>query len=242
MQSQNLHFHLAKHALQTLIEPNVLVFDEVKQVLLETDRLSFLPAIAHPLAYSDEPILLKKRCELPIYLIAVILQTIYQKIYDKRDLKALVVSAGTGFSTTLLSAFFQNIMAYESDNILYARLLDKVKRLKNVSPVMSMPHDENLFDVIFMDGGARAEIAESVKKALKPRGVLLVVQPESKDHIDENLCISHHNYTKPLRYPLCHLNCYAKNDLQELILDSVVCQTHLPLTFNPQFTFERFVF
>lgn len=237
---QNLHFNIAYNALKKVIEPSIYISDTVKKIILETDRHPFLPAIAHPLAYSDEPILLKKRCELPIQLIAHILETLYQK--KDQNSHALIINAGTGFSTALLSQLFSPITTYESDHVLYARLLEKMKNKNNVSPVMSMPQTENTFDIIFMDGGARSEIAQSVINSLKPEGILLVAQPISMHSINENSCISAHNYTKPFRYPLCAFNCYTKNNSQELILDSVVCQTHLPLIFNHQFSYEHFVF
>ncbi|MBA4249721.1 MAG: hypothetical protein C0432_03000 [Candidatus Puniceispirillum sp.] len=237
---QNIHFNVALHALKTIIEPSLYLSDTIKDLILNIDRHPFLPAIVHPIAYSDEPILLKKRCELPIALVALILETIYRK--RSNDYHIFVMNSGTGFSTMLLSYLFEKVTTYEADNILYARLLEKMNHRKNVSPVMSTPQDENVFDVIFMDGGAHVEIPKAVKKTLKPGGILLVAEPHSLNQIDETLFISNHNYTKPFRYPLCSLNFYVKNNDQKLILDHVVCQTHLPLILNPTFTHERFVF
>ncbi len=238
--SQNIHPNVALHALKTIVEPNMCLSDTVKDLILNIDRHPFLPAIAHPIAYSDEPILLKKRCELPISLVCLTLETIYHKISNKNHI--LVVNSGTGFSTMLLSYLFEHVTTYESDHILYARLLEKMNHKENVFPVMSLPQNENCFDVIFMDGGAHVDIPQNIEKILKPRGTLLVIQPHSLNQIDETLFISNHSYIKPFRYPLCSLNFYVKNNDQKIILDHVVCQTHLPLIFNPNSTHERFVF
>ena len=165
----------AQRAFTYQVQPLMIVSPHVRQALESIDRRPFLPASHRDYAYADAPIILKRRCEMPFYLIAALLQKLaIPADAAARGLRGLVISAGAGYSATLLARLCHHVDAFEGDVSLYARLLEAGQRTPNLNPTLTLPTEP--VDVIMMDGGALDAIPQPLYDKLRPGGRLVILQ------------------------------------------------------------------
>lgn len=177
------------------IKPLTYIHPSLEKALLSINRESFLPPAHRLLAYADAPIVLKRRCEFPFYLVALFLQHLVgdrmlntQSTNDNNEdlepLSAAVISAGTGYTSTLLSMLCDEVCAFEPDSILFARLLDSTRKLKKITPETTLAIDK--CDIIFMDGGAYTHIPQSAIDKLRVGGRVAVVKMRPQQSVTSN--------------------------------------------------------
>lgn len=170
-----------------MVDRQIRTFDvtdaAVVSRMLEVPREKFLPASLEPLAYSDSALLLpgapgeRPRSLLPPLILARLLQGARVLPGDK----ALVVAAGSGYSTALLAGLAGDVVAVESDPALYGALresldafgLAKVRTLQ--APLVAGAPNEAPFDVILIDGGVAGRL-DPLLEQLKDGGRLVAVQ------------------------------------------------------------------
>ncbi len=175
-------------ARRTMVDRQIKTFDVTDSALLarmlEVPRELFLPAELKPLVYSDSSLQLKAgapgqtpRTLLPPLVLARLIQG--ARVMDSD--RALVVAAGTGYSTALLAGLAAAVVALESD----PKLLDEARvsldafGLKDVrliaGPLAAGAPGDAPFDVILVDGGVAANL-DPLLAQLKNGGRLVAVQ------------------------------------------------------------------
>ncbi len=170
---------------RTMVNCQIKTFDVTDSALLErmleVPRERFLPPELEALAYSDASLHLKPgegaRSLLPPLVLARLLQSARVLASDK----ALVVAAGTGYSTALLAGLAGDVVAVESDPALFDELRANLDAygLKNVRtllvPLVAGAPKEAPFDVILVDGAVAANL-DPLLAQLKDGGRLVAVQ------------------------------------------------------------------
>ncbi len=173
---------------RTMVDRQIKTFDVTDSALLarmlEVPRELFLPVELKPLAYSDSSLQLKPgapgqtpRTLLPPLVLARLIQG--GRLME-RD-KALVVAAGCGYSTALVAGLAGDVVALESDPVLFehARASLDAFGLKDIrlllAPLAAGAAREAPFDVILVDGGVAANL-DPLLAQLKNGGRLLAVQ------------------------------------------------------------------
>ena len=150
----------AEHDIESIlfqqVRPHGVLSAEVESALCSVNRVPFLPPAFADVAYGDAPIQLKRRCELPFFVLARLLQSLAVQPHES----ACVVSSGAGYSTTILSQLCHSVEAFESDSVLFARLIDATRGNAIVTPVPTL--SVRPVDVILMDGGS----LDSIKPAI----------------------------------------------------------------------------
>ncbi len=152
------------------VRPHGVLSVRVEAALRAVKRLPFLPPANSDVAYGDAPIVLKRRCEMPFFVLARVLEGLAIQHHER----VCVISAGAGYSATLMSRLCNHVEAFESDSVLFVRLIDATRGNTSLSPVSSLSPD--LVDVIFMDGGSISVITQAVMNKLTIGGRLAVVQ------------------------------------------------------------------
>ncbi len=189
------------------IKPLSYIHPSLEKALLSINRESFLPPAHRLLAYADAPIVLKRRCEFPFYLVALFLQHLVgdrilntqnanETTEQSEPLSAAVISAGTGYSATLLSMLCGEVCAVEPDSILFARLLDSTRKLKKITPATTLSIEK--CDIIFMDGGAYTHIPQSAIDKLRIGGRIAVAKMRAQKSVNSNTLthtLSHAEHT-----------------------------------------------
>jgi protein-L-isoaspartate(D-aspartate) O-methyltransferase len=142
-------------------------------------RELFVPASSQAFAYIDEDIALGKgRYLIEAAVLAKLLQLADLQTTDK----ALVVAAGTGYSSAVLARLVANVVALESD----AAMAETAKKaLAQVAPQVTVVTGDlktgcppqSPFDVILVDG-AVSEIPSSLKPQLADGGRLVCIVRE----------------------------------------------------------------
>lgn len=172
---------------RTMVDRQIRTFDVTDSAVIDrmlaVPREKFLPASLEPLAYSDSALLLpgaageRPRSLLPPLVLARLLQGARLLPTDK----ALVVAAGSGYSTALVAGLAADVVAVESDPSLYGALrgsldafgLTQVRTLQTPL-VVGAPNDAP-FDVILIDGGVAGRL-DPLLEQLKDGGRLVTVQ------------------------------------------------------------------
>ena len=203
----------AEHDIESIlfqqVRPHGVLSTQVEAALRSVNRIPFLPPAFADVAYGDAPIQLKRRCELPFFVLARLLQVLAIKKVDS----VCVVSAGAGYSATILSQLCSAVEAFESDSILFARLIDATRGNTIVTPVPTL--SARLVDVIFMDGGALDAVPQAVLDKLLPGGRIAFVRVMPGG-------------SPSLEAPLCE-GVLIKKDAEGVFLPPhIVCQVHLP--------------
>jgi len=209
----NVNVFKSKHDMESIlfqqVRPHGVVSESVEAALCWVDRVPFLPPAFADVAYADAPIQLKRRCELPFFVLARLLHVLAVDVTDK----ACVISAGAGYSATLMSHLCYQVEAYESDSVLFARLIDATRGCLIVTPTSMLTG--NRVNVILMDGGAADDIQQAVCDKLLPGGRIAFVRVM-------------HNDSVALNAPLCEGVLLQKGWDGVFLPPQVVCQLHLP--------------
>lgn len=203
----------AEHDIESIlfhqVRPHGVLSDQVEAALCAVNRVLFLPPAFADVAYGDAPIQLKRRCELPFFILARLLQAL--------DIQAnecvCVVSAGSGYSATLLSQLSSSVEAFESDSILFARLIDATRGNAIVTPVPML--SARSVDVILMDGGSLDSVPSAVLDKLLPGGRIAFVRVMQGGLVT-------------LGAPLCEGVVLKKSMDGVLLPPHIICQLHLP--------------
>ncbi len=191
------------------VRPHGVVSESVEAALCWVDRVPFLPPAFADVAYGDAPIQLKRRCELPFFVLARLLHVLAIDVTDK----ACVISAGAGYSATLLSHLCYNVEAYECDSVLFSRLIDATRGNLIVTPMSMLSVCP--VNVILMDGGSRDDVPQAVCDKLMPGGRIAFVRVM-------------HGGAATLDAPLCEGVLLQKGLDGVFLPPQVVCQLHLP--------------
>lgn len=233
--SQRNSKHMIESFIFHQIMPLGVISDVLKDAIISCNRAQFLPAASRSLAYADSPIILKRRCELPLYALALIIESL--KIDEKKseraeEIHATVVSAGSGFSASLLSSLCDVVEAMEPDSVLFARLIDTCRHNSKIHPVTTLTTHKS--DFIFMDGGAYKTINPQLIQKLKIDGKLAVIMPVSCDKSNNSdfRCETNllHSDNVPLLMPLCDVLIFSKKDDETLDDNPMrVIQLHCPV-------------
>ncbi len=173
---------------RTMVDCQIKTFDVTDAALLarmlETPRERFLPADLAPLAYSDASLQVrpgeagaKPRTLLAPLVLARLIQGGRVLAADK----ALVVAAGTGYSTALLAGLADQVVAVESDPALFEQTranldafgLERVRTI--LAPLAAGAPNDAPFDIILVDGGVEANL-EPLLAQLKDGGRLLAIR------------------------------------------------------------------
>ncbi len=173
---------------RTMVDRQIKTFDVTDSALLarilEVPRELFLPAELKPLAYSDSSLQLKPGAPgqtQRTLLAPLILARLIQGARVMESDKALVVAAGVGYSTALLSGLAADVVALEADPALFdqARASLDAFGLKGVrlilGPLAAGADSEAPFDVILVDGGVAANL-DPLLAQLKNGGRLVAIQ------------------------------------------------------------------
>jgi protein-L-isoaspartate(D-aspartate) O-methyltransferase len=173
---------------RTMVDRQIKTFDvtdaAVLARMLETPRELFLPAELKPLAYSDSCLQLKPGApgQTPRTLLApLVLARLIQGARVMDGDKALVVAAGGGYSTALVSGLAADVVGLESDAAFFEQArasLDAfgLKRVRLLlGPLAAGAPGEAPFDVILIDGGVAANL-DPLLAQLKNGGRLVTVQ------------------------------------------------------------------
>ena len=198
------------------VRPHGVLSPRVASALCEINRVPFLPPAFADVAYGDAPIQLKRRCEFPFFVLARLLQSLNIKPIER----ACVVSAGTGYSATLLSRLCSAVEAFEGDSVLFARLIDATRDNPVVTPVPVL--SAHRVDVILMDGGALDAVPQAVCDKLLPGGRLVFVR----------VMVGGFASTEA---PLCEVTVLKKNADGVFLSPQTICQLHMP-RLNPYVT------
>ncbi|MEJ0093021.1 MAG: protein-L-isoaspartate O-methyltransferase [Methylocella sp.] len=173
---------------RTMVDRQIKTFDVTDAALLarmlEVPRERFLPADLAPLAYSDACLQVSRGepGARPRTLLApLVLARLIQGGRVLASDKALVVAAGTGYSTALLSGLAHEVVAVESDPALFEQTrmnlnafgLTYVRTI--LAPLAAGAPNDAPFDVILVDGGVEANL-EPLFAQLKDGGRLLAVR------------------------------------------------------------------
>ncbi|MDP3371364.1 MAG: hypothetical protein Q8S21_00495 [Candidatus Paracaedibacteraceae bacterium] len=217
------HEHDIESILFHQVRPNIALSPRIERALCHINRVPFLPPSSQDVAYSDAPINLKHRCEMPFFVIAQILESLSVQANES----ACVVSAGTGYTATLLSELCNSVEACESISSLFARLLDTARSNKKLTPVSVL--SDAPVHIILMDGGSIDTISEQVLTKLLPAGRLAYIRP-----------ISMHNET--LDIPLCEVIILEKTLDGSFKNPHVLTQVHLPRLNNRKASNQSFLF
>ncbi len=199
------------------VRPHGVLSLRVEAALRAVKRVPFLPPANSDVAYGDAPIVLKRRCEMPFFVLARVLEGLAIQHHER----ACVISAGAGYSATLISRLCNHVEAFESDSVLFVRLIDATRDNASLSPVSSLSPD--LVDVIFMDGGSISVITQAVMDKLAIGGRLAVVQIRP-DTVGQKRGIA------AIHVPLCQLIIY---EMQEVPLYDEAGQKQLKRTLMP---------
>ncbi len=208
-----LNAHTVDYDLDSIlshsVRPHCVLSENVETALKSFDRTLFLPPAMAPFAYADNTIELKRRCELPFLVIAQILQALNLKSHEK----AVVFSSGAGYTASLLSRLVSSVTAFESDSILFARLMDATRGNLKLTPV-SVFGDEK-FDVIFLDGGSFDCVPQNIIEKLLPGGRIAYLNAISESNSLNN-------------QPLCNATILFKHPETFDLESHVVCQSYFP--------------
>ena len=203
----------AEHDIESIlfqqVRPHGVLSRLVEAALCSVNRVPFLPPAVADVAYGDAPIPLKRRCEFPFFILARLLQSLAIQPHES----ACVVSAGAGYSATLLSQLSSSVEAFESDSVLFVRLIDATRGNAVVTPVPTL--SARPVDVILMDGGSLDAIKPSVLDKLLPGGRIAFVRVMPGQAIT-------------LGAPLCEGVLLKKNADGVFLPPCIVCQLHLP--------------
>jgi protein-L-isoaspartate(D-aspartate) O-methyltransferase len=171
---------------RTMVDCQVRTFDVTDQALLarmlEVPREYFLPAELAPLAYSDSGLRLNSGGERRTLLPPLILARLIQGVHVTSADRVLDVGAATGYSSALLAGLAGEVVALESEPVLYNELrsnldsygLTKVRTVQG--PLAGGAPAEAPFDVIFIHGAVEANL-DSLLAQLKEGGRLAAFKP-----------------------------------------------------------------
>lgn len=215
--------HDIKSILFHQVKPNVSLSPTVENALCRINRIAFLPPSSRDVAYSDTPIHLKRRCEMPFHILAQLLQ--HLKIAPHES--ACVVSAGAGYSATLLAELCSKVEAFESISVIFARLLDTTRGNTCITPISVLSSQP--VDIIIMDGSAYDKISQSISDKLNPGGRLSYIRPISANQ-------------SSLGDPLCDVIILEKNHDGSFKKANVITQIHFPNFNNENAANQPFLF
>lgn len=203
----------AEHDIESVlfqqVRPHSVLSESVAAALCSVNRVPFLPPAFADVAYGDVPIPLKRRCELPFFVLARLLQALAIQSHES----ACVVSAGAGYSATLLSHLGHSVEAFENDSVLFVRLIDATRGCAMITPVPTL--STKPVHVILMDGGSWDAINQPVLDKLLPGGRIAFVRVMSGQPL-------------ALVDPLCEAVVLEKDAAGEFLPLRIVCQLHLP--------------
>jgi protein-L-isoaspartate(D-aspartate) O-methyltransferase len=221
------------------VKPMGVLSESLKTALLTIDRAPFLPPAFRNAAYADAPIVLKRRCEIPFLNLALLLEGL--KIQDnakENKQKAAVISAGAGYSSTILSYLCDHVEAYEGDSSLFARLLEAARSNASITPVTTLTKD--LVDYILFDGGAIDHIPEQIIQKLTIGGKIAIIRPVEEF---KKPAPTLRPDAIPLSFPLCNALIFTKIDENCLVeMPQLLFQCHLPRLNSPENQKESFHF
>lgn len=203
----------AEHDIESVlfqqVRPHSVLTESITAALCSVNRVPFLPPAFADVAYGDAPIQLKRRCELPFFVLARLLQALAIKPHES----ACVVSAGAGYSATLLSHLGDSVEAFENDSVLFVKLIDATRGCEMINPVPTL--SKKPVHVILMDGGSLDDIKQPIADKLLPGGRIGYVRVMPVQPIG-------------LVDPLCEAVVLEKNVSGEFLPPRIVCQLHLP--------------
>ena len=205
------------------VRPHGVLSARMEAALRSVNRIPFLPPAFADVAYGDAPIPLKRRCELPFFVLARLLQSLDIHSIDR----ACVLSSGAGYSGTLLSRLCGAVEAYESDSVLFARLIDATRGNVIITPMSSL--STRSVDVILMDGGAIDAVPQHVLDKLLPGGRIAFVRVMRES-------------APSLEAPLCEGVLLQKDIDGSFLLPQTICQLHLPRLISHTTQKEAFHF
>lgn len=214
------------------VNPLGVISKELKTVLKKINRYNFLPPAQRDFAYADAPILLKRRCELPFFVLALLIEALKLPLHTKVD-HITIVSVGTGYSASIFSHFAKTVEAFEPDSILFARLIEASRNHPNIDPVTMLSDHQS--DFIFFDGGAHDVIPEAVIQKLNPSGRLAIIMPILSENEPKISGIQpiHPTHTHMV-HPLCQGIIFEKNGDAIQPMQENVLQIHIPILQNEQ--------
>lgn len=175
-----------EHARENMVDCQVRTCDvtehELISAMLSVAREEFVPAEKKPLAYIDEDLTLNSITTNDRYLMqpASFAKLAQLAAIEKSDF-VLVVGAGTGYSSAVLSLLSSSVVAIEEDDKLAKFASEKLTELgyMNVAVINDPLSDgyakEAPYDVIFFDGAVDL-LPESYFTQLSEGGRLVCVQ------------------------------------------------------------------
>lgn len=153
--------------IECQLRPQGVTDPAVLEAMALVQRENFLPSHTRPLAYVDRSVAV---CEGRFLAAPAVLGQLLTKMQVQRDQRALVVGAGTGYSTAVLQAIGLGVVALESNPVLVA-----LAREQGVE-VTEGPLDAGLqkaapYDQILIDGAVE-KIPDALIDQLAERGRL----------------------------------------------------------------------
>ncbi len=172
--------------IESQVRPNGITDRRIITAMETLAREDFVPESRRSLAYMDEDVPLDPadRAQGPRALIEVMaFARMLQQALIKPTDKVLVVGAGTGYGTAVISQLAASVVALECDAGLAAEARRNLAHLPNVKliegPLAAGAPSEQPFDVIILEGRAE-EIPQALLDQLADDGRLVAVVGEAE--------------------------------------------------------------
>ena len=176
------------------LRPHVIIPKTLKHAFSKVSRQMFVPASYRECCYQDDHIPLSDHSSKSRFLLAPLVLT---QLLVNADLecithkKILILCGGMGYSAALLGQMGADCLMIETNGQLadqarenlasYAKVFIETLSFGSLSDRL----EGELFDVIFIDGGAVQSIPSFLLSRLMPKGFLLALQSEKKTDINE---------------------------------------------------------
>jgi len=181
MQSPIPDFAAARTAMvESQLRPQGVADPAVIEAMRTVTREKFLPPETRPLAYVDRAVLIGDGRFLAA---PAVLGSLLTEMMPRRGQRALVIGAGTGYSTAVLEAMGLSVTALESSSALAASAREKgievAEGALDAGWKKGAPYDQILIDgaVEYIPDAVLAQLAEGGRlgTALVDRGVTRLI-------------------------------------------------------------------
>ncbi|RZI45361.1 hypothetical protein EQU50_07485 [Candidatus Finniella inopinata] len=179
------------------LRPHIILPKPLKHAFAKVPRPLFVPPSHQECCYHDDHIPLTEKGPHQRFLLSPLLLS---KLLVHADLemiahkKVLILSGGTGYSAALFGQMEADCLMVETNNDLADQARENLQSYTRVIVESSPSHlinellDEQLFDIIFIDGGAVQTIPQFLIVRLRPSGFLLALQSKHPSTTNE-LCL-----------------------------------------------------
>lgn len=169
----NLRTQMVEHQLR----PSGVLNSDILNAIGAIPRELFVPDAFKPIAYSDKSIAIAENREL---IDATSLGLLLQLAENLRVSRALVIGAGNGYSTAVLSKLADSVVSIESNAELYNQSIANIGQLglsncKQFQGDIALGMKEHApYDLIFIDGSVQ-QVPKVVLSQLADHGELIAV-------------------------------------------------------------------